>query len=116
MKAVSWEFAFRKLKQWRDRKCLVTVGNVGLIEPHDETSTMFLGSSGSRVEDVDESSGTVTLLGEGVKSLLGGTFRWADFDDLPFNEAELDPSQYAEVLEATFPDGEVLLFAREWDV
>ena len=65
---------------------------------------------------MDETAGTVTFLGEGTKSLMGATFKFSGFEDLPFNEAELDPSQYAEALEANFPDGSTLLFAREWDV
>jgi hypothetical protein len=116
MKAVSWEFAFLKLKEWREHKWLVSFGKVVLEESQDETRTMFLGSSGSRVEDVDNAAGTVTLLGEGIKSLMGARFRFSASDDLPFKEADLDPWEYAEVLEATFPDGEILVFAREWEL
>jgi hypothetical protein len=59
MKAVSWEFAFRKLNEWRERKWLVTFGEVGQVGSQDEMRAMFLGSTGSRVEGVDEAAASL---------------------------------------------------------
>jgi hypothetical protein len=49
-------------------------------------------------------------------SLVGASFRFSTFEDSPFAEADLRHWQFESQLEATFPDGRALVFAREWDV
>jgi len=114
MKDVSWEVAFRKLKQWRDVKATVSFGVVKSIESQGETTEIFSGDTGW-ILDVDEKAGIVKLPGVGELDLVGASFRFSDFSDSPFVEADLLPWQFEEQLEATFPDGTVWVFAKEWE-
>ncbi len=116
MKSVSWRFAFRKLNEWREKQSPLTFGPVGDIESQGDTITMFSGSSGTRVLSADEQSGIVTLFGQDEINLLGASFRFSGFEDSPLNEDDLGPEEFESYLEATLPDGRILLFAREWDV
>jgi len=116
MKSVSWRFAFRKLNEWRVKQSPITFGPVGDVEAQDETITIFSGSSGTRVESADESTGVVKLFGEPEIDLSGATFKFGDFEGSPFNEADLGPEEFASQLEARLPDGRILVFAEEWKV
>lgn len=116
MKSVSWRFAFRKLNEWREKQSPLTFGPVGDIELQGDTTTIFSGSSGTRVLSADEQSGIVILFGEGEVNLFGASFRFSGFEDSPFNEADLGPEEFESQLEATLPDGRVVIFAREWNV
>lgn len=116
MKAVSWGEAFRRLNLWRERGHMVSVGPVieEEIEPHNEVTPIFWSNSGSRVLSADPSTGEVEMLGEGSFNFVGASFKLAGWEDSPVNEADLDPEQYESLLEITFPDGRVLVFAQEW--
>jgi hypothetical protein len=116
MKSVSWRFAFCKLNEWREKEWPISFGPVGDVESQGETITMFSGSSGTRVLNADEATGIVTLFGEGDINLHSASFRFSGFEDSPFNEADLGPEEFASSLEATLPDGRILVFAREWEV
>jgi hypothetical protein len=116
MKSVSSRFAFRKLNEWREQERFITFGPVGDVESQGDTITMFSGSSGTKVLKADERSGIVTLLGEGEIDLSDASFRFSDFEDSPFNEADLGADEFESQLEATLPDGRMLVFAREWEV
>jgi hypothetical protein len=115
MKAVPWAVAFRNLNEWRERGSTVAFGRAGEVEEHGETTSIFIGETTSVIE-ADESSGVVTLLGMEPLSLVGASFRFSTFEDSPFAEADLRHWQFESQLEATFPDGRALVFAREWDV
>jgi hypothetical protein len=116
MNSVSPRFAFRKLNEWREKHSPITLGSVGDVDVQGDTIKMFSGSSGTHVLTVDEHSGIVTLFGEGEINLLGASFRFSGFEDSPFNEADLGPEEFESQLEATLPDGRILVLAREWDV
>ena len=116
MKSVSWRFAFRKLNEWREKRSPITFGPVGDVDVQGDTITMFSGSSGTHVLSANEQSGVVTLFGEGEINLLGASFTFSGFEDSPFNEADLGPEEFESQLEATLPDGRILVFAREWEI
>ena len=115
MKTVSWAVAFRNLNEWRERGCTVAFGEVGVVDEQGETTTILFGET-TEVIEADELSGVVTLLGREPISLVGAAFRFSTFEDSPFVEADLKPWEYESQLEATFPDGRVLVFAREWPI
>ncbi len=46
--------------------------------------------------------------------MVGASFRFAEWEDSPFNEDDLGPEEFRSSLEATFPDGRVLVLAEEW--
>jgi hypothetical protein len=109
------DVAFRKLNEWRERESVITFGPVQeLIDEQGETTQIHAGSSGTRILSADAASGTVSLLGEGDISLVGASFRFSDWEDSPFNEADLGPEEFESTLEATFPDGRIVVFAQEW--
>jgi len=115
MKSVSWDVAFRKLNEWRDREAFITIGPVREIEgEHGETIQMHSGDSGDVALSADPATGVLVMRGAGEFNLIGATFRSADWDDLPFDERELGPEEYESALEVTFPDGRMLVLAREW--
>ena len=116
MKSVSWRFAFLKLNEWREHERPITFGPAGDVESQDETITMFSGCSGTRVLSADETTGVVTLFGEGDINLLGASFRFSDFENSPFNEADLGPEEFESQLEARLPDGRIFVFARDWEL
>lgn len=80
----------------------------------DDTIRMFSGSSGTHVLSADETTGVVTLFGEGEVTLFGASFRFSDFEKPPLVEEDLAPDEYESYLEATLPDGRVFMFARNW--
>lgn len=114
MKSVSWEVAFRKLNEWQVKRSLVAVGEVGSLEIQGEATPIFKGESGY-LSKADATTGDVSVDGHSV-NLMGATFKFSDFEDSPFNEADLGPDEFESQLEATFPDGRVVVFARYWDV
>jgi hypothetical protein len=116
MKNVSWVFAFRKLNEWRERERPITFGHVGDVVSQGETMRIFSGDSGTHVLSADVQTGVVTLFGVGDVNLEGASFRFSDFNDSPFNEADLGPEEFESQLEATLPDGRVFVFAREWEL
>ena len=115
MKAVSWAEAFCKLKEWEKRGSLVAVGEVRPLEWEGKTTPTFFGDT-SRLTYVDDSIGAVILDGAITLSLVDASFRFSDFSDSPFAEADLGIEQFESQLEAAFPDGRVVVFAQEWPV
>jgi hypothetical protein len=115
MKSVSWDVAFRKLNEWRERESFITVGPVYEMEDeHGETIEMHWGSSGDVVLSADPTTGVLSMRWEGEINLVGASFRAGDWDDLPFDERGLGPEQYESALEVTFPDGRMLILAQDW--
>jgi hypothetical protein len=58
--------------------------------------------------------GVLTLFGEGKVDLLGASFKFSDFEDSPFvGRGSMDNA--VERIEAEFPDGRMLVFARMYD-
>jgi hypothetical protein len=115
MKSVSWEVAFRKLNEWRERGSTIAFGEVRSVELQGEPTQVFSGDT-TQVLAADETSGAVTLVGEDSVSLVGASFKFSDFEDSPFAEADLKSWEFESQLEATFPDGRIFVFAREWRV
>ena len=120
MKAVSWEFALRKLNEWRVKELFVAFGQVDEVElkPQGATTTIFSGET-TRILSADSATGNVSLLGSGDVDLFGASFAfWDSYSGAkpPFNESDLHIWEYAEVLEATLLDESILIFACEWPV
>jgi len=113
VKTVSRTFAFRKLNQWRLGNWPITFGTIKDVDIRGRVRKIFSGDS-TQVVSADKGTGDVTLLGEAVITLAGASFRFSDFEDSPLNQAELGPEEFESYLEATLPDGRVVLFAREW--
>jgi hypothetical protein len=117
MKAISWDVAFRKMNEWRERASLITFGPVTDIEDeHGEMIQMHWGSSGDVVVSANPEIGKLLLRGEGEVNLVEASFKSSGWEDLPFNERELGPEEYESALEVTFPDGRILVLAQEWPV
>lgn len=115
MESVSWDGAFRKLNEWRERESMITFGPVReVVDEQGEATQIHWGSSGTRILSADAATGAVSLLGEGDIDLVGATFRFAGWEDSPFDERELSPEEFESSLEATFPDGRIVVFAQEW--
>ena len=115
MKDVSWEVAFRKLNEWRKRGSMVTFGPVGECwDEHGKVISIHLGASGGFVLSADAAMGTASLFKGKEISLVGASFRFSEWEDSPFNEADLGPEEFRSSLEATFPDGRVFVLAEEW--
>jgi hypothetical protein len=117
MKSVSWGFAFRKLNEWANLESPLAFGNVFPEDVQGETINIFSGASGTRVIKADEQTGMVSLFGEGDLMLTGASFKFSDFEDSPFIPGEGIGSMEdaMEQLEAAFPDGRILVFARLYD-
>lgn len=115
MKSVSWDVAFRRLNEWRERESPITFGPVlTATDEQGETTKIFDGSSGTRVLSADASTGIVSLYAEGERNLTGASFRFADWEGSPFDEAALGPEEFESTLEAEFPNGDIMVFAQEW--
>jgi hypothetical protein len=117
MKSVSWEFAFRKLNEWAADESPMSFGHVEEVEVQGETINIFRGESGTRVIEADEQTGIISLFAEGDFNLTGASFKFSDFEDSPFIAGEGIGSMgdAIEQLEAAFPDGRILVFARMYD-
>jgi hypothetical protein len=112
MKQVSWEFAFRKLKEWKGKECVI--GSVVPMESQGETISMFRSTGWPPIVSADSASGTVTLADGRTISLIGAAFRFSTYEDSPFGASGIGSADdFQEQLESTFPDGRILVFVLE---
>jgi hypothetical protein len=117
MKSVSWDEAFRKLNEWRERESAISFGDVrDDVDAQGNASPMHFFGPIVRVVSADATTGVVSLSGEKDWNCIGASFLFFDWNDLPFDEKELGPSEFESSLEVTFPDGRVFVLAREWPV
>jgi hypothetical protein len=112
MKQVSWNFAFRKLNEWREQRASVVFGVVEGFELEGNTTPVFAAET-TRITDADPLTGTVTLERWNPFSLRGASFNYSDFEDTTISD--LKPWPFESQLEAMFPDQDVLVFARTWE-
>jgi hypothetical protein len=80
-----------------------------------ETTTIFSGGT-SLIDKAEVSLGIVVLEDGRPIELIGAAFKLSGFEDSPFNEADLTSDEFEEQLEAEFPDGRLLVFAKFWDL
>ena len=116
MKSVSWDEAFRKLNEWRERESVVSFGPVeDEVDEHGLTTSMH-SALPVRVLSADPTTGIVSLSGEPAWNMVGAAFWFSEWDDVPFDESELGPNEFESSLEIKFPDGRIIVLAREWPV
>lgn len=113
MKKVSWDFAFLKLKEWQEKRVAVAYGVGEGIDVEDEPAPVFAPET-TRITNIDPVTGKVTLENWNPFSLRGASFKYSSFEDA--RVFDLKPSLFESQLEATFPDRNVLVFARKWEV
>ena len=114
MKSVSWDEAFRKLNEWRERESVISFGEVE-DEVDEQGKTISIQFTHPvRVLSADAKTGVVSFSGERDWNLIGASFSFSEWDDVPFDETELGPNEFESSLEVKFPDGRIVVLAREW--
>ena len=112
MKSVSWGEAFRKLNVWREGGFVISFGPIkDEVNEQGETISIHSALTG-HVLSADETTGVVSLSGEPDWNLIGASFWFSEWDDVPFDEKELGPNEFESSLEVKFPDGRIVVLAR----
>ncbi|MGD0213456.1 MAG: hypothetical protein ABSB87_09500 [Terriglobales bacterium] len=112
----SWEDAFLILNKWRDdpEPPLIAVMKVGEWPDEQGQTTSIAGGVSVFIKETSVSGGTVTVDEAGLLSdidLTGAVFEYSDSRDSPLVDGDWVCS-----LVATFPDGEILVFAEHPEV
>jgi hypothetical protein len=111
MNNASWVDAFLIFKMWQDKGALVAVFRPDTRFPQIQGATVISGGTGFIV-GMDSAAGQIRVGQDpgccDEVDLLGATFRYSDSRDSPLLDGSWECS-----LEATLPDGSLIVFAEE---